>query len=87
MVCNYELGLHLPPLSTLVKLARALEVSTDRLLGIEENGPRDIQDRRLFQLFQQVDQADFTTQGLVKQVVERLLIAARPPDLKTGTNG
>ena len=85
MVGNYELGVHYPPIPTLVKLARTLDVSVDRLLGLVESGTEDIQDRRLYQLFKDVDRADFGTQGLIKQVVEGLLISARSPRLRTGT--
>lgn len=87
MVGNYELGLHYPPIPTLIKLASALEITVDRLLGLEENKAADIQDRRLHQLFLEVDQADFATQGLIKQVVESLLLTNRRPQPKTGTKG
>jgi transcriptional regulator with XRE-family HTH domain len=87
MVCNYELGANYPPIPTLIKLAKVLEVGVDRLLGVEEERPSDIQDRRLHQLFKEADNADITTQGLVKQVVERLLISAKSLALRTGTDG
>jgi len=88
MVGNYERGLHYPPIPTLVKLAQALEVSADRLLGIE--GPKidDIKDRRLYELFLEADRADLGKQGLVRQVLESLLrhVPADDKD-RTGTGG
>jgi transcriptional regulator with XRE-family HTH domain len=79
MVCNYERGIHYPPVPTLLKLARALEVSLDRLLGEEEHEVERIQDRGLYQLFLEADRADFAKQGLVKQVLASLLQPAVAP--------
>lgn len=73
MVGNYERGLHYPPIPTLVKLAQALEVSVDRILGLDEHKAGDIQDRRLYELFLEADRADLGKQGLVRQVLESLL--------------
>jgi transcriptional regulator with XRE-family HTH domain len=87
MVCNYEIGVNYPPIPTLGKLARALEVSVDRLLGLEESTDQEIQDRRLYQLFLEVDRVDFATQGLIKQVVESLLMTSRQVQARTGTKG
>lgn len=82
MVANYERGVHYPPVPTLRKLAHALDVSLDRLLGDEDHKLEDIQDRRLYQLFLEADRADFAKQGLVKQVLESLL---RAPASKSRT--
>ena len=87
MVGNYERGVHYPPIPTLVKLARALDVSLDRLLGEDEHQSGDIQDRRLHQLFVQVDRMDAGTQGLVKQVVEKIVTASPGHKSRTGTSG
>lgn len=78
IVCNYERGAHYPPIPTLMKLAQALEVSLDRLLGAEQRKIDEIQDRRLHQLFLEVDRMDAGTQGLVKQVVEKIVTATHP---------
>ena len=88
MIGNYELGLHYPPIPTLVKLAKALDTTVDRLLGSDENKIDDIQDRRLHQLFLEADRADFAKQGLVKQVLESLLHSTpATPKGRTGTTG
>lgn len=87
IIGNYELGLHYPAIPMLAKLAQVLEVSADRLLGLDDRDRVEIQDRRLYQLFLDADRADFATQGLVKQVVESLLITGRSPKLRTGTKG
>lgn len=88
MVGNYERGLHYPPIPTLVKLAQALEVSADRLLGIEEPKVDDIKDRRLYELFLEADRADLGKQGLVRQVLESLLRHVPANDKsRTGTEG
>ena len=88
MVGNYERGVHYPPIPTLVKLARALDVSLDRLLGEDENRGGEIQDRGLHQLFLEADRADFAKQGLVKQVLASLLHGAAATGRgRTGTNG
>jgi transcriptional regulator with XRE-family HTH domain len=87
MVGNYERGIHYPPIPTLVKLAHALEVSADRLLGIDEGKVDDIQDRRLYALFLEADRADLGKQGLVKQVLESLLRHGPQTDKRrTGTD-
>lgn len=87
MVCNYERGIHYPPVPTLLKLAEILDVSLDRLMGVNERGSEDIQDRRLHQLFLEVDRMDAGTQGLVKQVVERIVTAEPSARSRTGTKG
>ena len=87
MIGNYELGLHYPPIPTLVKLAKALDTTVDRLLGTDERKLDDIQDRRLHQLFLEADRADFAKQGLVKQVLESLLRSEPTGKGRTGTNG
>lgn len=87
MVGNYELGLSYPPIPTLIKLAETLQLSVDRLLDIDGDRTHEIQDRGLYQLFVQVDQADYATQGLIKQVVDGLLIARETNKSRTGTEG
>jgi putative transcriptional regulator len=87
VIGNYELGLHYPAIPLLVKLARSLEVSTDRLLGLNDTTVHELQDRRLHQLFLEVDRLDAGTQGLVKQVVERIVTAAPSTQPRTGTKG
>jgi transcriptional regulator with XRE-family HTH domain len=87
VVGNYELGLHYPAIPVLVKIARILEVSTDRLLGLGDAMVHELQDRRLHQLFLEVDRLDAGTQGLVKQVVERIVTAAPAAQPRTGTKG
>lgn len=87
IIGNYELGLHYPPIPTLIKLARALGTTVDRLLDADEKKIDDIQDRRLHQLFLEADRADFAKQGLVKQVLESLLRPAPAGKDRTGTNG
>ena len=87
IIGNYELGLHYPAMPVLAKLAQVFQVSADRLLGLHEAEKVEVQDRRLYQLFVEADRADFATQGLIKQVVESLLITGRPPKLRTGTKG
>jgi transcriptional regulator with XRE-family HTH domain len=88
MIGNYELGLHYPPIPTLVKLAKALDTTVDRLLAVDEKKIDDIQDRRLHQLFLEADRADFAKQGLVKQVLESLLRPAPSSGKgRTGTAG
>ncbi len=90
MIGNYELGLHYPPIPTLVKLAKALDTTIDRLLSVDENKIDDIQDRRLYQLFLEADRADFAKQGLVKQLLESLLRPAPATGAgrgRTGTSG
>lgn len=88
IVGNYERGLHYPPIPTLVKLARVLDVSVDRLVDDAERSNDEIQDRGLYQLFLQADRADFAKQGLIKQVLASL-IQGTPTASKgrTGTNG
>lgn len=88
MVCNYERGVHYPPVPTLIKMAEALDVSVDRLLGVEHSQAEQIQDRGLLELFMKADRADFAKQGLVKQVVASLL-RGTPANgrRRTGTNG
>lgn len=86
MVSNYERGAHYPPVPTLIKLAEILDVTLDRLLSVEPRDTSDIQDRRLHQLFIQVDRMDAGTQGLVKQVVEKIVTASSAKG-RTGTNG
>lgn len=88
MVGNYERGAHYPPVPTLIKLAEALQVSLDRLLGVEQRKIEDIQDRRLYALFLEADRADLGKQGLVKQVLESLLRHGPVGDKgRTGTEG
>jgi transcriptional regulator with XRE-family HTH domain len=87
IIGNYERGVHYPPVPTLVKLAQALEVSLDRLLSVDQHEVDEIQDRRLYQLFIQVDRMDAGIQGLVKQVVEKIVMAPPSGHLKTGTRG
>ena len=87
MIGNYELGLHYPPIPTLVKLARALDTTVDRLIDTDVKPIEDIQDRRLHQLFLEADRADFAKQGLVKQVLESLLRSDPAGKGRTGTNG
>lgn len=87
VIGNYELGLHYPAIPQLVALARALEVSTDRLLGLGDTAVHELQDRRLHQLFLEVDRLDAGTQGLVKQVVERIVSAAPAPRQRTNAKG
>jgi transcriptional regulator with XRE-family HTH domain len=86
MVSNYESGLNYPPIPTLIKLAAALDITVDRLLGVDENRAADIQDRKLHQLFLQVDRMDAGIQGLVKQVVEKIVTAPPHSQPRTGTN-
>ena len=88
IVGNYERGLHYPPIPTLVKLGRVLDVSLDRLLGEDERKMDEIQDRGLYQLFLEADRIDFAKQGLVKQVLASL-IRGTPAvgKSRTGTSG
>ena len=85
VVGNYELGLHYPAIPQLVALSRALEVSTDRLLGLGEAVIHELQDRRLHQLFLDVDRMDAGTQGLVKQIVERIVTAGPSAHSRAGS--
>ena len=84
VIGNYERGFHYPAIPVLVRLAQAFEVSVDRLLGLDDEHPAEIQDRQLHQLFLQVDRMDAGTQGLVKQVVEKIVGAGHPIALHAG---
>ena len=81
-VGNYEQGLSNPSLTVLKKLSQILEVSIDALV-FPERPDYEIQDRRLYQLFVQADGADFATQGLIKQLLAKLLLNGNAD--RTGT--
>jgi transcriptional regulator with XRE-family HTH domain len=66
-VSHFETGQRLPSLDSLVKLADALEVSVDTLLG------RAPMDARVDPIFLRASRADAQTLGTVKRVTAALL--------------
>lgn len=91
VIANYEQGVSYPPVPVLRRLSLALTVSVDQLIFEEPASQQGIQDRRLWEIFQKVDQMDYRTKDIVKEMVEGLLAKKELEDLrdrprkKTGT--
>lgn len=69
MVTKYEGGVPLPPLAVLVRLADALGVATDSLLG------RGVRDARLIHCLQEVERMDPQSRVLVVDAIEGIVQA------------
>jgi transcriptional regulator with XRE-family HTH domain len=79
MVAYYESENHLPPAHVLVELARALEVSTDELLGIKrrkQNG-QPHGNSRLMRKLKQLQQLPKAQQNAVIQHIDALAQAQK----------
>jgi transcriptional regulator with XRE-family HTH domain len=71
MTTKYESGLHTPPASVLVRLARALRATVDSLLGYAGQNPR------LVRCLQEIEQMDDETREPVIQALEGIVNAYR----------
>ena len=88
VISRWETGVAKPHLNHIVQLAKVLEVSIDLLVFGDETGctePRfDIQNRRLKELCQQVDDLDQGDQEVICTVMDSLIRKERIRQVITG---
>jgi transcriptional regulator with XRE-family HTH domain len=79
MIAYYETESDHPPANILVDLARALNVTTDELLGLEPaaKGKSKQPDSRLLRRMQQIEKLDAATRRQVVQVIDTFIENAR----------
>jgi transcriptional regulator with XRE-family HTH domain len=76
MVAKYELGIHAPSLTVLVRLADLLAVTLDSLMG--RDGPdRGIRNPRLVRCLAGIESMDAGSQALVADAIEAIVNAYR----------
>ncbi len=75
-ISNYENSVNLPSLETIVKLAEALEVSTDYLLldNSKQRVSSIIKDIELMKLFESVSKLNADDKELVKKFLESFIV-------------
>lgn len=78
MYCRWEAGEAMPYADTLLKIADALQVSVDQLLGREElSAEHRIHNQELHRLYQQVDQLSDEDQQALIILLDSLVKRAR----------
>ncbi|MCB0256786.1 MAG: helix-turn-helix transcriptional regulator [Anaerolineae bacterium] len=79
MIAYYETESDHPPTSMLVNIARALNVTTDELLGLTPaaKGRSKQPDSRLLRRMQQIEKLDAATKRQVVQVIDTFIENAR----------
>jgi transcriptional regulator with XRE-family HTH domain len=74
-IAKYESGTHTPSVPVLLRLARALNLSLDTLLGTPSGGPPPLHDPRLVRCFRAIAQMEPRTVGYITAVLEALVSA------------
>jgi transcriptional regulator with XRE-family HTH domain len=74
-IAKYESGTHTPSVPVLLRLARALNLSLDTLLGTPAGGPPPLHDPRLVRCFRAIGQMDPRTVEYITTVLEALVSA------------
>lgn len=82
-ISNYENGVYVPSLETIIKLAEALGVSTDYLLldDAKERAAGAIRDLNLLKLFEQVTTLPAENKNIVTKLIESFVVKQRLDDM------